>query len=144
MTSTESGADDAPALSGTVLYIEDQEIARDLVRALLEQHPGITYLTAATGAEGIRRVREARPDWVLLDMHLPDMSGLHVVREINPDIAEHGLRVTILTADRLSMDILKAMSLGAFEHWVKPFDARAFDQGLRRALAARSRRPSPP
>jgi DNA-binding NtrC family response regulator len=64
-----------------------------------------------------------------------------VVRELNPDIAERGLRVTILTADELSMDILKAMSLGAFEHWVKPFNLDAFEAGLRRALQPARQRP---
>lgn len=128
------------ALSGKILYIEDDIGNRELVGALLERYPGITYLTATTGAEGIKRVREERPDWVLLDMHLPDMSGLHVVRELNPDIAARGLRITILTADLLSMDILKAMSLGAFEHWVKPFDIQAFEAGLHRALEARPSR----
>jgi CheY-like chemotaxis protein len=137
MGSSEISTDPAAALSGKVLYIEDHGINRELVGALLAKHPGITYLTAETGAEGIRLVRDERPDWVLLDMHLPDMSGLHVVRELNPDIAERGLRVTILTADELSMDILKAMSLGAFEHWVKPFDVDAFEAGLRRALGPR-------
>jgi hypothetical protein len=135
--------DDEPGLQGKVLYIEDQAVSREVVGALLAKHPGIVYLTAETGAEGIRRVREEHPDWVLLDMHLPDMSGLHVVRELNPFIAERGLRVTILTADTLSMDILKAMSLGAFEHWVKPFGAQAFDAGLRRALGAAARRSRP-
>ena len=133
----------AAALSGTVLYIEDQGTNREIVGALLARYPGITYLTAETGAEGIRLVREARPDWVLLDMHLPDMSGLSVVRELNQDIAERGLRITILTADQLSMDILKAMSLGAFEHWVKPFDFGVFEAGLRRALEARPGRQPP-
>jgi CheY-like chemotaxis protein len=123
------------------LYVEDVEANRVLVGALLAQHAGITYLTAVNGAEGISRIRAERPDWVLLDMHLPDMSGLQVVRELNPDIAELGLRVTILTADELSMDILKAMSLGAFEHWVKPINVDAFEAGLRRALAAR--KPTP-
>jgi len=144
MNSSELPTNPAAALSGRVLYIEDQGMNRELIGALLAKHPGITYLTAETGAEGIRRVRDERPDWVLLDMHLPDMSGLHVVRELNADIAERGLRVTILTADELSMDILKAMSLGAFEHWVKPFGIDAFEAGLRRALGPRpaSQRPS--
>jgi CheY-like chemotaxis protein len=141
MSSSDRPVDPGPPLSGKVLYVEDVEANRALVGALLAPHAGITYLTATTGAEGISRIRAERPDWVLLDMHLPDMSGLQVVRELNPDIAELGLRVTILTADDLSMDILKAMSLGAFEHWVKPINVDAFEAGLRRALAAR--KPTP-
>lgn len=132
-------AEPAPPLSGTVLYIEDVDLNRELVAAMVARHAGIRFLSAATGREGIDTVRRERPDWVLLDMHLPDMTGLQVVRELNRDITELGLRVTILTADDLSMDILKAMSLGAFEHWVKPLKREQLDAGLRRALAPRGR-----
>ena len=81
-------------------------------------------------------MRQERPDFVLLDMRLPDISGLEVVRLLSEDIARHRLRVTILTAEHLSMDIIKAMSLGAAEYLVKPVDARALEGSLRRALSA--------
>ncbi|MET0335578.1 MAG: response regulator, partial [Rhizobacter sp.] len=72
---------------------------------------------------------------VLLDMHLPDTGGLQVVRALNLEISQ-GLRVALLTADHLSMDILKAMSLGAYEYWVKPISATQLEKGVRRGLAA--------
>jgi two-component system cell cycle response regulator DivK len=124
----------AEPLHGKVLYIEDDETNVMLVRALLERHPGIQMLHASSGREGVRMVREERPDFVLLDMNLPDMSGLDVVRELNIDITSRGLRVNILTGHALSMDILKAMSLGAYEYWLKPLDLKVFEDGLRRAL----------
>lgn len=126
----------APALNGTVLYIEDVPVNFALVEALLEPHPGVRLLHAMTGQDGVRQVREARPDFVLLDMRLPDMSGLEVIRVLSEDIARWRLRVTILTAEHLSMDIIKAMSLGASEYLVKPVDARALEASLRRALTA--------
>jgi len=124
-------------LRGKVLYIEDDETNVVLVRALLGRHPGIEMLHAATGRDGIAMVRRERPDFVLLDMNLPDISGLEVVRELNIDITERGLKVNILTGDALSMDILKAMSLGAYEYWLKPLDLQVFEDGLRRALTGR-------
>lgn len=127
----------APPLRGKVLYIEDDETNVVLVRALLERHAGIEMLHAATGREGIATVRRERPDFVLLDMNLPDISGLEVVRELNIDITERGLKVNILTGDALSMDILKAMSLGAYEYWLKPLNLQVFEDGLRRALTGR-------
>jgi DNA-binding response OmpR family regulator len=72
---------------------------------------------------------------VLLDMHLPDISGLEVVRQLSDDIATRRLRVTILTGDELTMDVIKAMSLGAFEYWIKPVDVRVLRAGVRRALS---------
>ncbi len=125
-----------PELHGTVLYIEDQELNYVLVQAQLAATlPGVTLIRAVTGAEGVSKVRAARPDLVLLDMHLPDTGGLQVVRELTHEISE-GLKVALLTADHLSMDILKAMSLGAYEYWVKPVNVTQLERGVRRGLAA--------
>ena len=74
-------------------------------------------------------------------MNLPDISGLEVVRELNIDITSRGLRLNILTGHALSMDIIKAMSLGAYEYWLKPLTRQVFEDGLRRALTGR--RPDP-
>lgn len=141
--STDSRTDETPpALHGKLLYIEDEAMNVALVEAIIEQrHPGVTLIHAATGAEGVRLACSEQPDFVLLDMHLPDMSGLEVVRQLNVEIANRGLRVTILTGDSLSMDIIKAMSLGAYEYWVKPLNIKLFEDGLRRALTGR--RPDP-
>ena len=126
----------AAPLRGKVLYVEDDETNVLVVRALCERHPGIQMLHAASGRDGIGMVRSERPDFVLLDMNLPDISGLEVVRELNIDITSRGLRVNILTGDPLSMDIIKAMSLGAYEYWLKPIDMTKLEKSLRRALAA--------
>ncbi len=121
---------------GTVLYIEDQDLNFLLVEAQLAATlPGVQLTRAVTGAEGVARVRTERPDLVLLDMHLPDLGGLEVVRALTLEISE-GLKVALLTADHLSMDILKAMSLGAYEYWVKPISASELEKGVRRGLAA--------
>jgi hypothetical protein len=130
-----------PPLQGTVVYIEDDETNVLLVQALVARHPGVKMLHAATGREGVRLVSREKPDFVLLDMNLPDISGLEVVRELNIDITSRGLRVNILTGNALSMDIIKAMSLGAYEYWLKPLTRQVFDDGLRRALTGR--RPDP-
>lgn len=135
--------DPAPALlQGKVLYIEDAAVSYILVEAMLAAHPGVTLIHAATGHEGVRLARSEHPDAVLLDMHLPDISGIEVVRMLSVDIAARRFRVTLLTADRLNIDVLKAMSLGAFEYLVKPVAARALESALARALAARPQPPS--
>lgn len=127
------GASDA-ALRGKLLYIEDDPVNVLVVRGMLEPFAGVTFLHADNGLHGVELARQEHPDFVLLDMNLPDIGGLEVVRRLNREIAEQGLRVTILSGDSLNMDIIKAMSLGAFEYWVKPLDHQVFVQGLRRAL----------
>ena len=118
---------------GTVLYIEDQEVNLQLVETLLSGMPGIKLIKARTGAEGVALSRSERPDLVLLDMHLPDFGGLEVVRALSVEISQ-GLKVALLTADSLSMDIIKAMSLGAYEYWIKPIDIQQLEDGVKRAL----------
>jgi CheY-like chemotaxis protein len=126
-------------LRGTVIYIEDDETNVAIVRGVLERHPGVRLLRAATAMEGVQMVRTHRPDWVLLDMHLPDTHGLEVVRMLNEDIANWKLRVTILTGDKLTIDVLKAMSLGAAEYWHKPISPQVLEAGAKRALAGSSK-----
>jgi len=125
---------------GTVLYIEDQEVNLQLVEALLAGMPGIKLVKARTGAEGVSLARSAHPDLVLLDMHLPDFGGLEVVRALSVEISQ-GLKVALLTADSLSMDIIKAMSLGAYEYWIKPIDIQQLEDGVKRALGGGSADP---
>src|SRR5688572_12910741 len=106
----------AAPLQGSVLHVEDEPTISALVQALLSVHPGLRVSHAPTGLDGVQRARAERPDVILLDMHLPDISGIEVVRRLSEDIAAGAFRVILLTADHLNIDVLKAMSLGAFEH----------------------------
>jgi two-component system, cell cycle response regulator DivK len=127
----------APA--GTLLCIEDNELNMALVEALIAEMPGVTLLKATTGGEGVRMAKAHRPDLVLLDMKLPDIHGLQVVRDLNVEIAG-GLKVVLLTALDFSTEVVKAMSLGAREYWVKPIDGRRLNEGIARLM----RRSGPP
>lgn len=133
-------------LQGSVLYIEDESTSFAIVEALLSVHPGLRLVRAQTGDEGVRLARADRPDAILLDMHLPDMSGIEVVRRLSEDIAAGAFRVILLTGDKVNIDVLKAMSLGAFEYLVKPVNHAALEGALGRALTAKVRRrpPAPP
>ena len=119
--------------AGTVLYIEDQDINVMLVEGLLADLPEVRLISAGTGAEGVRLARSERPALVLLDMHLPDFGGLEVIRALSLEISL-GLKVALLTGDSFSMDIAKAMSLGAYDYWVTPIDPHRLLDGVRRAL----------
>ncbi len=125
----------AAELHGKVLYIEDNPSNFAVVEAGLAGLPDVQLMHAASGLEGVRMVHAERPDFVLLDMQLGDISGLEVVRQLSEVIASRGLRVTIITGYGLSMEVIKAMSLGAFEYWVKPVDPRVLEAGVRRALS---------
>lgn len=128
----------AVPLSGTVLYIEDEPSSAIVVQALLAGHDGLRLLHAPTGRDGVRAAREQQPDVVLLDMRLPDISGVEVVRELSTELAEGRFRIVLLTGDRLNIDVLKAMSLGAFLYLVKPVSQAALVDAVARALASKA------
>jgi DNA-binding response OmpR family regulator len=120
---------------GKLLCIEDNATNMAFLAAVVAEMRKVVLIKATTGAEGIRLARTERPDLVLLDMHLPDFGGLEVVRELNVEIAG-GLKVVILTGDTLSMDVIKAMSLGAREYWLKPINVVRLREGVTRHLRA--------
>jgi CheY-like chemotaxis protein len=64
----------------TILYIEDDEAIRQLVRLILERRSGIELHEAETGREGLSLASSVRPDLILLDISLPDMDGSEVLR----------------------------------------------------------------
>jgi len=119
----------------SVLCIEDHPLSMALVEILLEGLPGVRLLKAFTGREGVRLAKAELPDLVLLDMRLPDISGLEVVRELSELVSQGLLRVVLLTGESFSMDVVKAMSLGAHDYWPKPLTAERVRDGVTRALA---------
>ena len=123
-------------IAGTVLCIEDDRASMALIEAIFEPHPGVRLLKAADGRSGIALARAEAPDLVLLDMNLPDVGGLEVMRELNPLVAERRLRVVLLTGASFSIDVVKAMSLGAREYWPKPLDLALVRAALARLLSA--------
>jgi CheY-like chemotaxis protein len=128
-------------IAGTVLCIEDQPVSMELVEAMLSLYSNVRLLKAFNGRDGIRLTQEAQPDVVLLDMHLPDMGGLDVVRALNEQISRGGLRVVLLTADSFSIEVIKAMSLGAHAYWPKPLTLARMQTGLQRLLDPNRRTP---
>jgi len=134
-SSTENPA--SATLRGSILYVEDEPISFAVVEAFLADHADVRLIRAQTGNEGVRLARSEHPDALLLDMHLPDISGIEVVRRLSEDISAGSFRVVLLTTDQLNIDVLKAMSLGAFEYLVKPVSRRALEVALERALSRR-------
>lgn len=125
---------DPRSMKGKVLCIEDHPVHLELIEAMLAGSPGIQLIKATTGHEGVRLAQSEMPDVILLDLHLPDISGLEVVRLLSEPIAERRFKVILLTADSFSIDVVKAMSLGAHEYWVKPVSLEKLQSGLARVL----------
>jgi two-component system response regulator PilR (NtrC family) len=102
----------------SILVVDDEEIMREVITTLLEEE-GYRVTSAATGEEGIERVKEDACDLVLLDLMLPAMSGLEALEEIiliDPDIV-----VVMISAYASIETAVHATKSGAFDFITKPF-----------------------
>jgi DNA-binding response OmpR family regulator len=109
-------ADDDGGMS-TVLVVEDDRDLRDLVRRYLER-AGHAVLSTGSGAEGLRLLVDGAPDLLVLDLGLPDIDGLDVLREAR---AGRSTPVIVLTARSEVEDRITGLSLGADDYVTKPF-----------------------
>jgi two-component system nitrogen regulation response regulator GlnG len=116
-----------------LLVIDDEQSVRYSFRRVL-QTGDVEVLAAATGAEGLTMLLDQEPDVVLLDLQLPDRTGLEVFREIQA----HDPRrpVVFITAHGTTETAIEAMKRGAFDYLVKPVALDRLSQVVERALDA--------
>jgi CheY-like chemotaxis protein/two-component sensor histidine kinase len=112
----------APSTSGAVLYIEDNDSNVLLMKRLLERRPGVRLLHAPTGNDGVRLARTERPDLILLDLHLPDMSGEDVLRDLSSDADLRRIPVAMLSADATPAQARRLKASGACAYLTKPLN----------------------
>jgi signal transduction histidine kinase/ActR/RegA family two-component response regulator len=113
----------APAETGThVLYIEDNPANIEVVTRFLRTKPSVRLQSARSGRSGLDLARREVPDLLLLDLHLPDLSGDEVLRQLRADPATADLPVAILSAEA-SPDIIRRMrARGVTTYLTKPLD----------------------
>jgi two-component system nitrogen regulation response regulator GlnG len=116
-----------------LLVIDDEESVRYSFRRIFEGE-GVEVVTAASAAEGLQRLAESGADVVVLDLQLPDRSGLDVFREIHA--REPRRPVLFITAHGTTETAIEAMKGGAFDYLVKPVDLERMSQVLERAFEA--------
>jgi signal transduction histidine kinase/ActR/RegA family two-component response regulator len=114
------------ARSGRLLYIEDNPINALIVRELVAQRGNLTLEEADDGASGIDRARAGKPDLILLDMQLPDIDGLEVLRRLRADPSTAAIPCIALSANAMPEDIQLALGAGFADYWTKPLDFRVF------------------
>ena len=119
----------ARATAKTVLLVEDSDAIRDAFTILLED-AGYTVLGAGTGEDALRLAAEHIPHIVLLDMGLPDMSGLDVVRALKAAPATAGIAVVAVTGRDEDADRRACMAAGCAGYIVKPVNTQKLVRDL--------------
>ncbi|MCB4823894.1 phosphate regulon transcriptional regulator PhoB [Roseicella aerolata] len=104
----------------TILVVEDEIPLLTLLRYNLEKQ-GFRVEEAADGEEALVRVAEAKPDLVLLDWMLPQLSGLEVCRQLRRRPATRDLPIIMVTARTEQQDTVRALDTGADDYISKPF-----------------------
>jgi len=110
-----------------VLVVDDEPDAVELLEEFLTSK-GYEVVTASNGEEALRKVKEERPHLILLDVRMPGMNGLDVLRQVRQFDQEVGvIMVTAVNEEETGREALK---LGAFDYIVKPLNLEYLERSL--------------
>ncbi len=106
----------------TVLYIEDNSSNIALMERVIARRTGWNLLIAGHGALGVELALSIDPDLVLLDLHLPDMNGLEVLRRISVREDRGKTKVVVISADANPHQVTRLLAAGAQQYLTKPLN----------------------
>ena len=118
----------------TVLYVEDNPANLALVEELMMRRPHLRLISAADGNLGVEYARTYLPEVILMDIHLPGISGTEAMKILRADPTTAHIPVIALSANALSVDIKLAMDAGFFNYLTKPIRLNEFMSALDLAL----------
>ena len=132
----------------TLLCVEDNPANLKLVEELIARCPDLRLLTAVNGTHGIELARASQPEMILMDVNLPDISGIEAMKILREDPVTAHIPIVALSANAMPRDIRKGLEAGFFRYLTKPIKVNEFMDTLRMALefaeqrAAEEGRPS--
>lgn len=116
-----------------VLLVDDHALFRSGIKLLLQRHDDFEVVGEASDAiEGVKRAKALQPDIVLLDLHMPGLSGLEAIQLIRDEVPE--CHIILLTVSEEGDDLTTALKNGAVGYLLKNIDADFFLSALRRAM----------
>lgn len=114
-----------------VLIIDDDADIRSIARLSLSRLGGMEVVEAASGAEGVRKAQDEKPDVILLDMMMPAMDGSATLAALRSQPATATTPVIFLTAKAMRAEVERLRALGAAGVLIKPFDPRTLPGDVR-------------
>ena len=118
----------------SVLIVDDDPVIRRMLQLSFESE-GFEVSTANDGVEGLDAMRSNRPDVVVLDIMMPKLDGMKVMREVATDDDLRGTPVILLSAKATSLDIELGLKAGAADYVTKPVDPIELVERIRSILA---------
>jgi PAS domain S-box-containing protein len=131
---TATSLDGVPHAPATLLYIEDNLANLSLVETILLSRPQWRTMPALQGQIGVELAREHTPDLILLDLHLPDISGEEVLRRLRSEERTASIPIVVITADATRSTTDRLRAAGADAYLTKPLDIDEFLETLERFL----------
>jgi signal transduction histidine kinase/AmiR/NasT family two-component response regulator len=126
---------DSPELP-TLLYVEDNPANLKLVEEMVRFRSDLRLLSAPDALLGIELARVHKPRVILMDIHLPGMSGEDALKIVREDQSTAHIPVIAVTANAMPRDVAKGLTAGFFRYLTKPLVLDAFTEALDSALAA--------
>lgn len=119
-----------------VLSVEDHPLLREGISAIVSSQPDMTVVAAASSAtEGIQKFREHQPDVTLMDLRLPDMSGIDALIAIRSEYPN--ARVIMLTTFNGDVDIQRSLRAGAYGYILKTMPRKELVEAIRKVHAGK-------
>ncbi|MCZ6541155.1 MAG: response regulator [Nitrospinae bacterium] len=118
----------------TLLHVEDSPEIQELVRYILTSRPSIKVISAETVAEGVQQAKKHQPDLVLMDVHLPDGSGLDALKQMQAFKETANIPVLALSSLATQMQIEEGLKEGFKYYITKPIDVPEFLETVDRIL----------
>ena len=122
----EPGDTTVPYRQRRVHYVEDNETNAEVMRGILAQRPQVEMSISMSGLDGLAAIRAEPPDLILLDMHLPDIDGLELLRHLKHDVRTASVPVVVVSADATPTRVNDAIAAGAAHYLTKPLNLAAF------------------
>ena len=103
-----------------VHYVEDNETNVEVMRGILAKRPQVQLDVSITGLDALAAIRQRRPDLILLDMHLPDIDGMELLRHLKAGSDSNDIPVVVVSADAVPIRVEAALRAGAIGYLTKP------------------------
>lgn len=118
----QAAASAARGVGRTCLVVDDSRVVRRIARGILEAE-GFSVVEAEDGQKALEACRAAMPHAILLDWNMPVMNGIEFLRALKAEFSDTAAPVVFCTTENEMSFIVEAMSAGATEYIMKPFDA---------------------